>query len=70
MDAYRAAVGMDANHWPSLNGIGVNALNSWLLSGKTDNEQATTARDAFRRSLRANQDKAEVIRLMSHYDLR
>lgn len=67
--AYRAAVRLDARHWQSLNGIGVNMLNRWLLSKKRDNEAKREARDAFRQSLRANEDQPKVVQLLSSYRL-
>ena len=67
--AYRMGVELDANHWPSLNGVGVNALNSWLLSKKRDKEAAREAKDAFRASLRANPDQPKIIKLLTDYQL-
>ncbi|UCD75823.1 MAG: tetratricopeptide repeat protein [Phycisphaerales bacterium] len=69
LEAYRAAVAMDPAHWPSLNGVGVNALNKWLLSKKTDHQAALEARDAFRRSLRANPEQPKVVRMLLKYNL-
>jgi len=69
LEAYRSAVGIDPAHWPSLNGIGVNAINAWLLSNKRDEAAATEARDAFRQSLRAQPDQPKVITLLSKYGL-
>jgi tetratricopeptide (TPR) repeat protein len=69
LDAYREAVRMDSNHWQSWNGIGVNAINTWLLSKKRDNNAAKEARDAFRRSLRINGDQPKLILLMSNHGL-
>lgn len=67
--AYRDAVRIDETHWPSLNGIGVNALNAWLLSNRTDNAASSEAREAFRRSLRVNGDQPKVVRLLTTYQL-
>jgi tetratricopeptide (TPR) repeat protein len=67
--AYRNAVRIDAEHWQSYNGIGVNSLNKWLLSKKRDAVAATEARDAFRRSLQLNPSQQKVISLMSNYQL-
>lgn len=67
--AYRDAVRIDDTHWPSLNGIGVNALNAWLLSDRTDNAASAEAREAFRRSLRVNADQPKVVRLLTTYQL-
>ncbi|MCH6550434.1 MAG: tetratricopeptide repeat protein [Planctomycetes bacterium] len=69
LDAYRSAVEIDPGHWPSLNGVAVNALNAWLLNDKRDEAAATEARDAFRRSLRVNPDQPRVIILLSKYGL-
>jgi tetratricopeptide (TPR) repeat protein len=67
--AYKEAVKLDKNHWQSLNGIGVNALNKWMLSKKRDRDAASEARDAFRRSLQVNPDQQKLITLMSNYGL-
>lgn len=67
--AYEEAVKLDPGHWPSLNGVGVNALNTWILSGKTDGEASRKARNAFRRSLKANTDQPKIIRLLTTYSL-
>lgn len=69
MQAYRDAVGIDANHWPSLNGIGVNALNKWLLSKRRDQQALGEARTAFRRSLQIEPGQLKLVTLMSNYDL-
>jgi tetratricopeptide (TPR) repeat protein len=69
LQAYRKAIEMDPQHWPSLNGVGVNALNKWLLSKKADHEAALEARDVFRRSLRVNPDQPKVVSLMLKYNL-
>lgn len=67
--AYREAVKLEPNHWQSHNGIGVNAMNTWLLSKQRDTAAMTEARSAFRRSLQINKDQAKLIVLMSNYDL-
>lgn len=67
--AYRDAVRIDDTNWPALNGIGVNALNTWLLSGRSDATAAAEAREAFRRSLRMNPNQPKVVRLLTTYQL-
>lgn len=67
--AYEQAVQIDPRHWRSLNGLGVIALNRWLLSGKQDDESLRAARDALRTSLRIKPDQQRVIRLMTSYGL-
>ena len=69
MTAYREAVTLDPGHWPSLNGVGVNALNTWLLSKRRDDAARDEARGAFRRSLQANPGQKKVIDLMLNYGL-
>jgi tetratricopeptide (TPR) repeat protein len=69
MTAYRSAVEEDSKHWPALNGIGVNALNTWILSKKRDGDAKREAGDAFRRSLRVNADQPKVVQLLLNYDL-
>lgn len=69
MKAYRDAVELDPNHWPSLNGLGVNALNAWLVSERTDVEMALEARQAFYASLRANPDQPKVVEILTKYPL-
>ncbi|MGA1401394.1 MAG: tetratricopeptide repeat protein, partial [Phycisphaerales bacterium] len=67
LDAYRRAVRIDPAHWPSWNGIGVNALNTWLSSDRKDQKAMAEARDAFRTSLRINADQPKVVALLSKY---
>lgn len=68
-EAYQAAIEIDPNHWPSLNGIGVNALNAWLISERKDAAERRIARDAFRASLKANPEQQRVINLLIDYQL-
>jgi len=67
--AYWKAVDLDPGYWPAWNGIGVNALNVWLLSKKRDDDAKITSRDAFRKSLRANPEQPPVIALMTRFRL-
>lgn len=69
IEAYRKAVDLDPRHWPSWSGVGVNALNAWLLSNRNDRDAFREARDAFRRSLRINPDQPRLVTLMSNYGL-
>ncbi|MSR69556.1 MAG: deoxyribonuclease IV [Phycisphaerales bacterium] len=67
--AYRQSVVLDPNYWPSWNGIGVNALNRWLLSEKRDDLAASEARRAFRASMQANPNQPKVLKLYTTYGL-
>ncbi len=67
--AYRQAVVLDPNYWPAWNGIGVNALNRWLLSEKKDSVAASEARRAFRASMQANPNQPKVLKLYTTYGL-
>lgn len=67
--AYREATKLDPSHWPALNGVGVNALNTWLLSGRANSDAAREARDAFRQSLKINPDQPRIVKLLSDYRL-
>ena len=69
IESYRKAVELDASYWPAQNGIGVNALNTWIWSEKQDEQARLEARDAFRRSLQANNDQLQVIILMQKWGL-
>ncbi len=67
--AYRQAVVLDPQYWPAWNGIGVNALNRWLLSQKKDAQACDEARKAFRASMRANANQPKVLKLYTTYGL-
>ncbi|MEC7353358.1 MAG: tetratricopeptide repeat protein [Planctomycetota bacterium] len=69
MQAYREAVELDPDHWPSLNGVGVNALNAWLRSDRSDVEMALEARSAFYSSLRVNPDQPKVVEILTKYPI-
>lgn len=70
IEAYRDAVAIEPDFWPALNGVGCNALNTWLSSGKRDGPAFLEAREAFRRSVRVNPDQQKVISLLSQYGSR
>ena len=52
-----------------MRGIGVNALNRWLLSDRQDQASLAEARRAFRRSLQINSDQPRLLTVMSNYGL-
>ncbi|MDG2291108.1 MAG: tetratricopeptide repeat protein [Phycisphaerales bacterium] len=67
--AYLESIGIDDTLWRAYNGLGVNALNRWLLSKEVDTEARLQALDAFRASLQINADQQKVIGLMLKYNL-
>ena len=69
LEAYRMSVDYDDMNWRSLNGIGVNELNKWLLSDRTDMSAYQSSRTAFRRSLGIYPDQPKVITLVLRYGL-
>ncbi len=69
IDAYRKAVELEPSHWQSHNGVGCNALNTWLLSKKRDRQAAQEAKAAFRRSLRINPRQPNVVKVLTDYRL-
>ena len=69
LEAYKMSVEYDDMNWRSLNGIGVNELNAWLLSDRLNNTSYQSARMAFRRSLAIFPDQPKVITLVLRYGL-
>jgi len=68
-EAYRLAVETDPAMWRAWNGLGVNALNRWLLSDRSNNAALGEASDSFQASLRLRQDQDKVARLVEQYGL-
>lgn len=69
LKAYQDAVDLKPDDWPSLNGLGVNALKSWLRGERADAEMADIARSALQQSLRLNPDQPKVIKILATYSL-
>ena len=69
MEAYEKAVELNPESWASLNGLGVNALNAWLKSGRSDAQMALTARESFHSSLRINPDQPKLIEILTSYSI-
>jgi tetratricopeptide (TPR) repeat protein len=67
--SYRMAAQLDPDSWDAWNGVGINALNAWLLSDKSEDAARLEARDAFRHSLQLNNDQQKLIMLMQKYGL-
>ena len=65
--AYRRAVELDPRSVKSLNGIGVCALNAWLLSDRLDGAAREEARRSFERSLEIEPAQPQVQKLLRTY---
>lgn len=68
--SYQRATELDPTSWSAWNGVGVNALNEWWRSGKSDDQARIQSRNAFRRSLQINNNQQKVIILMQKYGLK
>ncbi len=64
---FEAALGLEPDYFPALNGVGV----SWLRRWRETNEQDTKARDQgvahLRRSLQVKRDQPKVLELLTRY---
>lgn len=69
IDAYRKAVELEPSHWQSHNGVGCNALNTWLISKKRDQQAAKEAKASFRHSLQIHPNQPKVVQVLTNYRL-
>lgn len=67
MDAYQAALDLDANYYPAMNGLAVNLLNDYIRSNNTDQPLRQRAVDLMRRSLQINSKQSKIVELLSRY---
>lgn len=65
--SYRAALRLDKNYFPAMNGLAVNLLNDYIRSNRTDNGALQEALDLLRRSLRLNKSQPKIVELLSRY---
>lgn len=68
-EAYRLAVKTDPQMYLAWNGLGVNALNRWLISERSDDAALAEASESFRASLRLHNDQTKVAKLVTQYGL-
>jgi len=66
---YKKSTDVDPANWVSINGMAVNAINRWLISGRQDRTAAAEASSLFRRSLQLNPDQPKVVKLLTSYGL-
>lgn len=65
--AYRLALEIDPDYYPALNGVGVNLLNTYLWSDRTDTEALAGARSALRKSLQVERRQPKIVELLTRY---
>jgi tetratricopeptide (TPR) repeat protein len=67
MTAFGAALDMEPNHYPALNGVAVCRLNQYVWSGKADTQSLNIAISALRRSLQIERRQPAIIELLRRY---
>lgn len=67
-EAFEAALELDPDHYPALNGLGVCYLNKYLWSKRTDTTAQQEAMRLLRRSLQIQQNQPRIIELVRRYD--
>jgi len=65
--AFDSSLGIDQDYYPALNGKGVCLLNTWIWSGRTDNQARLDGLAAFRRSLQINREQPQIVELLTRY---
>lgn len=65
--AFQAAVALDPDYAPALNGVAVCELNNYLWSGKSDGAARERAVEAMRRSLRVDRAQPRIVELLRRY---
>jgi tetratricopeptide (TPR) repeat protein len=66
--AYRTATQQDPGSIKAWNGVGVCALNAWILSDRLDGAAREEARGAFERSLAIEPAQPQVTRLLRSWE--
>ncbi|MBX3402301.1 MAG: tetratricopeptide repeat protein [Phycisphaeraceae bacterium] len=67
LSSFDAALAIDADYFPALNGRGVCLLNKWLWSGRQDNKSREDGLASLRRSLQIRRDQPQIVDLMTRY---
>lgn len=65
--SFDAALALDRDYFPALNGRGVCLLNRWLWSGRQDSAAREEGLAALRRSLQIRRDQPQIVDLMTRY---
>jgi tetratricopeptide (TPR) repeat protein len=64
---FEAALRIDPDYFPALNGLGVCELNTWLWSDRKDEAARERALGALRRSLQINRKQPRIEELLSRF---
>lgn len=67
LDAFRESARWDPSHYPAHNGVAVCRLNTYLWSGRADQQALRDAIGALRESLRLRSDQPQIIELLRRY---
>jgi tetratricopeptide (TPR) repeat protein len=67
LDAYRAALALDGDDIPALNGQGVCLMTNYLLSNHQDQSPRDQALDSWRKSLRLQPNQSNIVDLLARY---
>lgn len=66
-DAYRQAVSADPQYYPALNGLAVNLLNEYIMSGHVKAESRQKAVELLRESVQIESNQPRIVDLLSRY---
>jgi tetratricopeptide (TPR) repeat protein len=66
--SFRAAIEIDPNHYPALNGIGVCKLNEYLFSNRSDEAARQEALRMIRRSLQIERNQPAMLELLTRFN--
>ena len=65
--AFAAALLLDPNYYPALNGMGVCRLNDWIKSGRQEQKAKDEGLTDLRRSLQINRDQPQILEILTRY---
>jgi len=65
--AYQSAIDLEPTYYPAINGLAVNFLNEYILSGHEDTQARDEAVRLLRRSIQIASDQPRIIDLLSRY---
>jgi tetratricopeptide (TPR) repeat protein len=65
--SFRAALELDSDYYPAMNGLAVCRLNAYLWSDRADRAALEEARTLMRRSLRLERRQPQIVELLTRY---